>query len=264
MPWGRLVFLSIITVTTLALIVIMIFFRPSLEGRQAPGISAADAASLSAPYSDLMANRDDALVASFAEGIDRNAARTALPKMRALTSDGSPTSSTLLSYSFMNSTGGSTLSGVHEYQYPDRVVRATTTLLKSKTGWRLYSLNVNSITRAEVAANKFSLSGRSTGFIAFVVATVALPIFVLTTLWNAMLSKTQTRPWLWALFILVGFMTFRMNGATGQIAFQPLSFQLLSSSATWSGSAFDPWIFGLSIPLGALVYWGRRLGASKP
>jgi len=66
----------------------------------------------------------------------------------------------------------------------------------------------------------------------------------------------------WALFTLVGLVTWHFNWTTGQLDFRPVSFQLFSASAT--GSAYGPWILGVSIPVGAIWFLIRRRKLATP
>jgi hypothetical protein len=78
--------------------------------------------------------------------------------------------------------------------------------------------------------------------------------FVLATALACVLMKNVNRRWLWLPFTLIGFITFRMD-TMGMWTLQLISFQLFAGSFTWSGSAFEPWIFGVSIPVGAILFW---------
>jgi len=61
---------------------------------------------------------------------------------------------------------------------------------------------------------------------------------------------------LWGLFILFGIGKVAVNWTTGQWEASPLALQLFSASA--GASLNGPWVFAVSLPLGAIVFLLRR------
>ena len=70
--------------------------------------------------------------------------------------------------------------------------------------------------------------------------------------------------WPWALFILFGIGSFRINWTTGETQLSALALRLLGASVT--GTLYGPWILSVSFPLGALAFLFRRkaLPAATP
>jgi hypothetical protein len=69
--------------------------------------------------------------------------------------------------------------------------------------------------------------------------------------------RWRTR-WLWALASLVGVL--RVNAAfwtTGQLTFVPISI-LFPPVGMTQIPVGTPWVFGFSLPLGAILYWVLR------
>jgi hypothetical protein len=227
------------------------------------GVSAPDARALNEPYLDLAAGREDALVGRLADGVDRETARAQFQQLRQYIPAAPESSSRLLRWT-SSFGGGQQLFGIHEREYPDHVVRVETTLVRSASSeaWRVQGLHVRVAQRAELAANAFTLNGKPAGFLAFIAAVALIPLVLWATALCALFWKNLKHRWLWVLFICIGAGQVSMNGATGAIGVMPISIQLFGSGATWSGSAFEPWIFSLSLPVGALVFWVTRLGQS--
>jgi hypothetical protein len=264
MAWGRgiVAFLMVAFVVlgeaSVLLAAIPGLAASAMKNFSAPGLTAEEDAALSAPYQNLSTGRTEALMSRLNPNINRAAFVAQVPLMQRIALSTPPKSSRLITWTKRVGTDGDAMSAVREFTYADRVVRTETTLGRAKDGWQLDAFYVSALPIAKVNANKLSLAGRPPAFIAFVVAAAILPLFVLATALAALFQNPLKRRWLWLIFILAGITTFRMNGATGDITFQPLSLQLFSGSAFWSGSAFEPWVFGLSVPLGAVLFWLRR------
>jgi len=79
-------------------------------------------------------------------------------------------------------------------------------------------------------------------------------IFIATTL---CVRSNVRRKGLWIVFILLGFMTFRLDWTTGAVNIVPLSLQLAGVSF-FKSSPWSAWVIGISIPLGALLFLWRR------
>jgi hypothetical protein len=70
----------------------------------------------------------------------------------------------------------------------------------------------------------------------------------------------RRRKWLWIIFILIGFGKLSLNWTTGQILFNPLSFYVqLFSVAVIKHGPYAPWIFSISIPLGAIIFFLKKI-----
>lgn len=262
MPWGRILVAILLTLLIGAgTIGVSAVMNPSIAGKlvrnmQAPGIAAADRTALNAPYDDLVAARYDAIADRMARATDRNNARVQLERMHALLPKEPGVSSRLLRWTATTSTqSGRTLLGIVEHVYPRHVVRVTTQLVRVDNAWRTADFRIHVATKAELAANAFTLQNRPPAVVAFVALTVLIPLFIWATAMRALFVANLRRRALWVVFILLGFMTFRLNGTTGDFSSQLASFQLFGASASWTGSLFDAWIFGVSIPFGAALFW---------
>ena len=87
-------------------------------------------------------------------------------------------------------------------------------------------------------------------------ACIAVPAFILVALVVCIRSRIR-RKWLWIIFILLGFVQFRFDWATGHFEIQPISFALFGASA-FRPSPYAPWILGFAIPVGAIIFLVSR------
>lgn len=93
--------------------------------------------------------------------------------------------------------------------------------------------------------NRFTFAGKS--FVHYLVfaACIIEPTLVVIALVVCILSRIR-RKWLWIIFILLGFVQFRFDWASGHFDVQPISFALFGASA-FRPSSYAPWILGFAI-----------------
>jgi hypothetical protein len=104
--------------------------------------------------------------------------------------------------------------------------------------------------------NRFTFRDKGWIHYGFFLAVIGIPLFILFALVVCVRSKIR-RKWLWVVFTLLGLITLRLNWTTGQTDYQIFSFQLFGASALAAGS-YAPWIFGVSLPIGAIVFLVKR------
>ena len=104
--------------------------------------------------------------------------------------------------------------------------------------------------------NRFTIENKTPIHLVFLVACIAIPLFIIVTVVICLFSRVRLR-WLWAIFILIGFTQFQLNWSTGQAGFQPISFVLLGASFFRAG-VYAPIVFGFGIPVGAILFLALR------
>ena len=104
--------------------------------------------------------------------------------------------------------------------------------------------------------NELNLMNSSLIGLLVLLCVIAVPLFSLYVLVLCIRTPLK-RKWPWILFILLGVMTLRLNWSTGGMSFQLLGVQLLGASFFRSGLV-GPWIFGVSFPLGAVLFLIKR------
>ncbi len=266
MPWGRAILAVLATLFVIGGMGAIValgsgVWRPDFSNT--PGLDPQDMATLAAPYDDIRLGRDGAVIARL--GGESARAQAEIDRIQSLLPSGEPTSSRLTSMRAQAGANGNRLWGVREYEYPDYVVRAETTLYRdtAEQPWSIEGFHVNVLSREELAARAFNFAAEPQAVQAVIAATVVLPLFMLATFLAALFQPALKPRWLWLLLIAFGFGTISAHTATDALTFVPVSIQLFGAGATWSGSAFDGWVFSAAAPLGAVVYWLTRAFAKR-
>lgn len=91
---------------------------------------------------------------------------------------------------------------------------------------------------------------------AFLTFWILVPLFSLYTAVLCLRSKVSWKL-LWFLFIILGVGQLTLNFTTGQLMTRPFSIQLLGASFFRMG-VYGPWLFSVSWPLGAVLFYFRR------
>jgi hypothetical protein len=81
---------------------------------------------------------------------------------------------------------------------------------------------------------------------------LAVPLLIIVALIICIRSRIR-RKWLWIIFILLGFIRFRFDWASGHFDVQPVSVALFGASF-FRPSPYAPWILGFAIPVGAIIF----------
>jgi hypothetical protein len=110
--------------------------------------------------------------------------------------------------------------------------------------------------------NRFTFQGKKLIHYLFFSLAIVIPVFSIAVLVACARSRIK-RKWLWIVFILLGFVTFRLNWTTGQMDYVLINFQLLGASVFKVGP-YAPWIIGVSLPIGAIVFLLRRKSLLLP
>lgn len=88
-------------------------------------------------------------------------------------------------------------------------------------------------------------------------AMIAVPIFILVTAFFCIRTPVPRRKWLWIIFILLGVTTTSVDWIDGTTHFELLTVTLLGTGAAKEG-AYGGWLFSVSFPLGAVIFWVKR------
>ena len=118
-------------------------------------------------------------------------------------------------------------------------------------------VSVNPIQDSLENINKFTLKNKSAIHYMFLLLAVAIPIFIVVTFVVCLRTPIKKLKWLWAIFILIGFVQCTINWSTGQVFYQLISFNLLGAGFFY-GSQFGPVLLKVAFPLGAIIFWIKR------
>jgi len=145
-----------------------------------------------------------------------------------------------------------------QYEFPSSWLIANINLERIGNGELIVNgVNVNPIPDSLETLNKFTLKGKSPVHYLFFTLAITLPLFILFTFITCLRTPIKNRKWLWAIFILLGFVQFTINWTSGAINFKPISFLLLGA-AYFYGNEFAPLMLSVALPVGAIIFWIKR------
>lgn len=157
-----------------------------------------------------------------------------------------------------NLTGGTrTVNAIYQVEGRSAWALADVTLQTSSGRTTITGLYIQKVAGGPREANSFSLTKASAAgwaMLAAMLAAVGVTIAAIFRIWR---SGQFSRRWLWTFGSLIGLTTLRMNWSSGEVSFQPISFQLLSVSA-FKSPIYAPWILAVSVPIVALIALLRR------
>jgi len=154
-----------------------------------------------------------------------------------------------------------------EYEYPDEWLVFSITVDASSTPFKVSSVNALRMEQSLAETNAFRIAQNGLpGFLILIFA-VAVPIFCIAVFVVCLKTPIPKGKWRWAIFTLLGAMTYQINWTTGETAFIPMHIQLLGAGFARAGF-YGPWVLSVSIPFGALVFLAKRkkwlAGAEPP
>ena len=117
-------------------------------------------------------------------------------------------------------------------------------------------LFIQNIPESLLVTNRFTFQNKGFKYYFFFIMMILMTAFSITTLVFCIKTpmKTKKRKVLWCIFVLVGFITFRLNWTTGSWDVVPVSLLLFSAGFLKSGT-YAQWIMKFAIPVGAITFW---------
>lgn len=88
-------------------------------------------------------------------------------------------------------------------------------------------------------------------------AAIVVPVFILISAFFCIRTPVPRRKWLWIIFILLGVTTLSVDWIDGTTHFKLLTITLLGTGAAKAGT-YGGWLFSMSFPLGAVIFWVKR------
>ena len=151
----------------------------------------------------------------------------------------------------------------YEYEFPDAWVVGTVMLKRDASGVTVTGLFLDPREVSMGELHAFSFEGKGLGQVLFLALVVAVPLFILYALVRVFRTPgLGKRKYLWAAFVLVGLVQVTLNWTTGDININPLSFQLLGAGFMSNGP-YAPWVFAVSLPVGAILFLIKHRGGNK-
>ena len=144
-----------------------------------------------------------------------------------------------------------------EYTYPDEWLVFSITVDAPGSPFRVNSVNALRMEQSLAETNAFRLAQNGLIGLLIVIFGVAVPVFCIAVFVICLRTPIPKGKWRWAIFTLLGAMTYQINWTTGETAFIPMHVQLLGAGFARAGF-YGPWILSVSIPFGALVFLSKR------
>jgi hypothetical protein len=157
------------------------------------------------------------------------------------------------------STGGTRVSISDEYEYANDYVLFQSTFDRPAGAAQdeLIGFQVHVSTRAQIAANGFTLAGKGWGHYALLGYAILELLLILGAVIHIL--RNRSKGWiLWLIFSLFGVGQFRFDWTTGAHDFQLLYISLLGVGMVRGVSAFSTWVLSVSFPLGAVMTLAQR------
>jgi hypothetical protein len=163
------------------------------------------------------------------------------------------------SYANVSTTGhesGARVSLTYEFEFPHGWLVANI-WIRNRAGKLIVDrIRVWPTTDSQERLNAFRLRGKSFGHYVMLLATLAVPVFILVVLLILTRTKVPGRKWAWALGILLGSGVTSFNWTTGRASFNPLQFLLLG--AGWFKAPYGPVTLSVAVPVVAVVFLWKR------
>lgn len=144
----------------------------------------------------------------------------------------------------------------YEYYYPNDHVVAKVLLSEGDGLTVVEGLHISRVDEQTLQAREFGFRGKTPGHFLYLATLLAVYVFTLVSVFYCMKTPIPHFKWAWVIFVMLGFVTFRFNWATGNLTIQPFSFLLCSVG--FIKVPLGPLILQAAIPVGAIVFWLRR------
>ncbi len=160
--------------------------------------------------------------------------------------------------SFTSSSGDArTVDITLQNRYPDKWLVFFVSVDAASSPFKVNSVNAQLLEQSLAELNAFRLTRNGMKGLLFVVLGVAVPIFCLAVFVVCLRTPMAKGKWRWAIFTLLGVMTYSINWTTGEWEFNPMQIQLFGAGVSRYG-LYGAWTLSVAIPFGALVFLAKR------
>ena len=140
----------------------------------------------------------------------------------------------------------------YQLQFQNTLLLANFTVVEMSGSNQIFSYHVSTLSKSLEEINAFTFSGKSFRHYIVLLVAAGTPIFIIYTIVLCVRTKMK-RKWLWIIFMLFGVGNYSLYWTSGNMVFQPFTIMLFSAGFSKSGF-YGPWIFTISVPIGALVF----------
>lgn len=189
-----------------------------------------------------------------------------MAQIGALLPRATPESTRLIGYHQMHYVpeGVATHALTYEYTWPNKVGLVSVTLSEPgrNAGLFVQGFNVQIATPDELAANNFTLLGKSPAHYLMLLGLIASVALMVIAIVMSVRTPGLKRRWLWILASLAAVSQIGLNWTTGLVKFVLLHGALIGIGISKDDTQFAPWVLKVSIPIGAIIViarlWRRR------
>lgn len=210
-------------------------------------------------YDDLRQGHDESLQSLMPPQLRTPATLANLLRLRPLIPPGDPMASKVVAAAVARAPQAQAAEVVAiEYDYPGRVVLLTADLRRpdGARDWQVVAVQLKAQTDAELARNRFTLSGKTPLQLGFLAYAVLVPLLMLASVIKVAATPGLPHKWLWVVLSFIGVCSLHMDWTSGALAVNWYALEVVGSGAAHGPSRFDPWVLSATLPLGALLILG--------
>lgn len=149
---------------------------------------------------------------------------------------------------------------VIEYRIGKPSVLATVNIERwSEHDLRVVSAHYEVLPASFAEMNAFTLTGKDLVDYLILAGAILVPLFSAGTAVFIWLRPNLRRKWLWVPLSLLVILKVDLNWTTGVTEYQPFYLGIFPITVDLQ-SHYGPWLFQLSLPIGALIFWVIRPG----
>ncbi|WP_221031469.1 hypothetical protein [Actomonas aquatica] len=206
----------------------------------------------------LKAGDFDALAASIDPELRTENLPGALTQMRNLIPPGEELERSLVNYRFNHQTGRDSVYQIaYLSRFPEGSLLSKFEIRRTDGAMVIAKFTVNPLLAEQGTGYSMSLSGKTPLHYIVLALLVLLPAFTLYTLYTCIRDRLRKHKVWWIFFILIGLTQFSLVWNSGEWGVKLIHFNI-----PCIGFIYDPnqlsWVFSLSLPVGAILYWVRR------
>ena len=205
----------------------------------------------------------DRIEPSLDPSIDRKSLRGNLDKMAAFVPAQDPVSvKTVGAYAQCDTRTGCDTRVTLEYEFSNKWVMVQMVVHSQNGNSVITSFSVTPEAESLEAANRFTLSGKTSQEYLILGAAIGSIGFMLYTLVLCIRTPMQKRKWLWIILVLLGAGRFGVDWTTGQPFHNVFWISILPAGI--GAQLYGAWMLYVSLPLGALIFLVSRSHIKKP
>jgi hypothetical protein len=144
----------------------------------------------------------------------------------------------------------------YECEFQEMWFLVSVSLQKKDNVWTVLGIRGNRLSDSLENLNRFTFLGKGLSQYFTLLSAVCSLALSFYALWLCFRTKTGPTPWIWVPFILAGVGQFSVNWTTGELFLQIWAIRTPCASATTA--LYSPWIIGVSLPMGALMFLNER------